>query len=544
MVQAQESQEIVEEIVINNTFAESVAIISEAYGDKSIQSSEVNHIVEDTLIMTTEENVDCANQEAIPDALAALKDPIVSPMSSSPPATPPVEESDDKVIDNTSGDDQSLSSPVKSEVSQKSDALSWSDLIEADEELELEECRKQDNNNKTSLKTASITSTTATVDKGRNDSGVASPTEEFSRPETVTAAVEEKARISSGEDAGIGGSETDDVSDGNADLPTEDSQLFSYHFYIQDYLTGQFIGSKGASINKLKTSCGCNVIVRDDIVQNQRRGKLKSRDRRHGNYGEPNMNLVMLEGPRNNIDKCLDSIRERFHNYPELTLEQINKPENTSLSLNAGSVSLSLVEGIMHDVVISSVVYGDHIFVQQPTNPTFSALERLDTCMYNTYSGLACPSLAKPVSPNSICVAPSNGGWFRCQVVSYDAAEDTCSIKYVDYGGYDVIPTDQLKQIRTDFLSLPFQAIECRLANILVPEVDTVSAGVLEELVNGQVIQARMLGVDEDNLPMVHIYRDSNGQTIMVNRELVDRNCAEWIESKFVALPDTPLAQN
>ncbi len=41
--------------------------------------------------------------------------------------------------------------------------------------------------------------------------------------------------------------------------------------------------------------------------------------------------------------------------------------------------------------------------------------------------------------------------------MSYDAAEDTCSIKYVDYGGYDVIPTDQLKQIRTDFLSLPFQ---------------------------------------------------------------------------------------
>ncbi len=207
-VQVQESQEIVEEILINNTFAESVAIISEAYGDKSTQFSEVNHIVEDTLIMTTEENVDCANQEAIPDALAALKDPIVSPMSSSPPATPPVEESDDKVIDNTSGDDQSLSSPVKSEVSQKSDALSWSDLIEEDEELELEECRRQ---NKTSLKTASITSTTATADKGRNDSGVASPTEEFSRPETVTAAVEEKARISSGEDAGIGGSETGEI---------------------------------------------------------------------------------------------------------------------------------------------------------------------------------------------------------------------------------------------------------------------------------------------------------------------------------------------
>lgn len=207
-VQVEESQEIVEELVINNTFAESVAVIAEAYGDKSIvQFSEVNHIVEDTLIMTTEENVECVNQDAIPDALAALKDPIVSPLSSSPPATPPVEDNDDKVIDNTSGDDQSLSSPVKSEVSQKSEALSWCDLIEADEELELEECRRQNNNNNTSLKTASITSATAVADKGRNDSGVASPTEEFSRPETV-AAVEEKARISSGEDAGIGGSET------------------------------------------------------------------------------------------------------------------------------------------------------------------------------------------------------------------------------------------------------------------------------------------------------------------------------------------------
>ena len=28
----------------------------------------------------------------------------------------------------------------------------------------------------------------------------------------------------------------------------------------------------------------------------------------------------------------------RFHTYPELTLEQINKPENTSLSLNAGKL--------------------------------------------------------------------------------------------------------------------------------------------------------------------------------------------------------------
>lgn len=542
----QQTEKVLEDF-INHSFAESVAIISEVREKPTVQFTEVSEVI----TMTTEESVEVSSsseQVPIPDVLSALKDPIVSPDSNSPP---PISDDGKVNDDGATADtiDDNLSSPVKSEISQKSESISWSDLIEADEELELEECRE----NSPKKIAAAIP---GSEEHGRNDSGVASPTEDFSRPETV-AATEDKARNSSGEDAGIGGSETDDVSDGNADLTNDDSQMFSYHFYIQDYLTGQFIGTKGTAINNLKTTCGCNVIVRDETsLNNQRRNKLKTRDRRYGEgkhgdgrlgdgkYMDGTMNLVMLEGTRSSIDKCLDTIKERFLRYPELTLEQINKPENTSLSLNAGSVALSLVEGIMHDVVISSIVYGDHIFIQQPTNPTFPALQRLDACMNNTYSELTCPSLTRPVIANSICVAPSNGGWYRCQVVSYDEVDDTCNVKFVDYGGYDVIPAEQLKQIRTDFLSLPFQAIECHLANILVPDGDTIASTILEELVNGQAIQARMLGVDQDNLPMVHVYRNYNGQTVMVNRELVDRNCAEWIESKFVALPEMAAHKN
>lgn len=43
------------------------------------------------------------------------------------------------------------------------------------------------------------------------------------------------------------------------------------------------------------------------------------------------------------------------------------------------------------------------------------------------------------------------------QVVSYDDIEDSCDIKYIDYGGYDTVAASSLRQIRTDFLSLPFQ---------------------------------------------------------------------------------------
>jgi len=223
-----------------------------------------------------------------------------------------------------------------------------------------------------------------------------------------------------------------------------------------------------------------------------------------------------------------------FSKHPELTLEQINKTDNTNLSLYNGSVSLSLAEGIMHDVFVSSVVNGGHIFIQQPAHPTFPALERLDACMYNTYSQFSCPELVRPIQPNSVCVASNSNGWYRCQVVSYDEIEDVCDIKYLDYGGYDTIAADQLRQIRTDFLSLPFQAIECHLANIILTEEDTVSANNLEELVAGQVVQARMIGFNEDEIPMVHLYRSFNGQTVMVNRELVDRRCGNWIEATII----------
>ena len=49
---------------------------------------------------------------------------------------------------------------------------------------------------------------------------------------------------------------------------------------------------------------------------------------------------------------------------------------------------------------------------------------------------------------------------YHIQVVGYDAESDMCDIKYTDYGGYDTVPASDLKQIRTDFLTLPFQVIE------------------------------------------------------------------------------------
>jgi A-kinase anchor protein 1 len=164
--------------------------------------------------------------------------------------------------------------------------------------------------------------------------------------------------------------------------------------------------------------------------------------------------------------------------------------------------------------------------------------------MTNVYTKTATPELERTeLNVGLVCVAPSDNKWYRVQIVSYDAVSDSCDVKYLDYGGYSTIEAKDLRKIRTDFLKLPFQAIECYLANV-VPVDSTewsLEAGlVLQELVTqeNQVISCRMLGVAEDYTPMIHLYStDVDGNTKLLNRDLVDGGGAAWIEHSGTAVP-------
>ena len=115
-------------------------------------------------------------KEIVPDVSSALQDPLC-PLSSSPSADAKSELS---------------TSPVKSEASDSQKSYeSWSDLIEQDEQEELDNSVIE-----------KITNITLSKENARHDSGVASPTEEFT--EAARKGLEESSRISSGEDAGIG----------------------------------------------------------------------------------------------------------------------------------------------------------------------------------------------------------------------------------------------------------------------------------------------------------------------------------------------------
>lgn len=64
-----------------------------------------------------------------------------------------------------------------------------------------------------------------------------------------------------------------------------------------------------------------------------------------------------------------------------------------------------------------------------------------------------------------LCAAPVHDGWYRADVTSFPEG-DLCEVKFVDYGGYMTIEKSHLRQIRADFVTLPFQAAECFLAAV------------------------------------------------------------------------------
>ena len=77
------------------------------------------------------------------------------------------------------------------------------------------------------------------------------------------------------------------------------------------------------------------------------------------------------------------------------------------------------------------------------------------------------------VSADSIVAAkfPYDDSWYRGKVCSFshneeDPQRSEVTVYYVDFGDTETIQMNNVCELRTDFLKLSFQAIECFLANI------------------------------------------------------------------------------
>ncbi|OPJ71576.1 tudor and KH domain-containing protein isoform B [Patagioenas fasciata monilis] len=101
-------------------------------------------------------------------------------------------------------------------------------------------------------------------------------------------------------------------------------------------------------------------------------------------------------------------------------------------------------------------------------------LDRLRAEMRRHYQSSGHTAELLTVQAGDIVAAPSpdGGEWHRARVLGVQG-DGRVGLHYVDFGDNGDAPPEALRALRSDFLSLPFQAIECSLAGIKPAAGDT-----------------------------------------------------------------------
>ncbi|NWT06807.1 TDRKH protein, partial [Mionectes macconnelli] len=118
------------------------------------------------------------------------------------------------------------------------------------------------------------------------------------------------------------------------------------------------------------------------------------------------------------------------------------------------------------EVYVSAMENPGHFWIQILGSRSLQ-LDKLTAEMRHFYRS-SPPTPPASVRPGDIVAAPylGDGDWYRARVLGM-LDNGHWDLYYVDFGDNGEAPQEALRTLRGDFLSLPFQAIECSLAGIV-----------------------------------------------------------------------------
>ncbi|XP_077064222.1 A kinase (PRKA) anchor protein 1b isoform X2 [Siphateles boraxobius] len=216
---------------------------------------------------------------------------------------------------------------------------------------------------------------------------------------------------------------------GSQTCQSQSSELIVWEIEVPKHLVGRLIGKQGRYVSFLKQSSGAKIYI-STLPYTQE------------------FQICHIEGSQQQVDKALALIGKKFK---DLDLTNLYAPPPPPLTLPSLPMTswLLLPSGVTVEVIVVNIVSAGHLFVQQHTHPTYHALRSLDQQMFLCYSQPGTPPLPSPVEVGVICAAPAvDGAWWRAQVISFYKDSTEVEIRYVDYGGYDRVKIDTLRQIR------------------------------------------------------------------------------------------------
>ncbi|XP_076855765.1 tudor and KH domain-containing protein isoform X2 [Brachyhypopomus gauderio] len=194
------------------------------------------------------------------------------------------------------------------------------------------------------------------------------------------------------------------------------------------------------------------------------------------------------------------------------------------------SPDLSFQPGEHLEVYVSAYEHPQHFWIQIIGVRSLQ-LDKLTTEMSRFYSGDASQEhRVEAIVVGDILAAPyrDHGKWNRARVLGV-LGSGLVDIYYVDFGDNAELPRDQLRSMRSDFLSLPFQAIECSLAGVR-PAGEVWTEEALDDFermtfcAEWKPLLAKLCSYSHSELsswPLVKLYDASEGKVVDLGEELI-----------------------
>ncbi|XP_057325574.1 KH domain-containing protein akap-1 isoform X1 [Microplitis mediator] len=351
--------------------------------------------------------------------------------------------------------------------------------------------------------------TVSTTDEGKTGQALSERDSANHSPVSgvLDGSVNDDIRSEGSTDSGKGGSINGKVSKTN-------DKIF-YEFIIPEKYVGKLIGRQGYSIKNLNDQANVNIAI--DFHPT-----------------EEDMRLCIIEGLSENITRALDLIRQKFpkKTYSDLSFEQVNittSPEE--ITWVPELMQLQLVEGLNNDVLVCHILQPNRLFIQLPTHPTYPTLRLLDYNMTQFYSTVESPHVPDQLTRGMIVVAHWYEKWVRAFVEEPDAEGLKHVVRLVDHGGFWEFSSSEMRQITSEFLTLPFQTLEVNIAHVkpVAGEWSKDAYDVVAHLCSNCISQAQIEGyLDTEVFISLYITLPKYG-VISLADELIARGYAESV---------------
>ncbi|VTJ55740.1 Hypothetical predicted protein [Marmota monax] len=184
------------------------------------------------------------------------------------------------------------------------------------------------------------------------------------------------------------------------------------------------------------------------------------------------------------------------------------------------------------EVYVSASEHPNHFWIQIIGSRSLQ-LDKLVSEMTQHYENSLPEDLT--VHVGDIVAAPlsTNGSWYRARILG-TLENGNLDLYFVDFGDNGDCPLKDLRALRSDFLSLPFQAIECSLVRI-APSGEEWEEEALDEFdrlthcADWKPLVAKISSYVQTGIstwPKIYLYDTSNGKKLDIGLELVRKGYA------------------